>query len=572
LKRFNCYYRAGGQTGCGRSVDHGGQDRPEFCDGASRISLPPVLACTLALWLVVLGSMGLQAQSISKRIASERPEVQQSYSAGLDLVRQGHLDAAIQSFEKGLEADKQNLILLDAIGATYSLKGDLERSQKYFLESLQADPSFIPARKNLAITYFSAGQYKLAVPEFLRLISGPGDSRSIAHLFLGIIAEKQEEYAKSAALLEKSGALLYQYPQALISFTTSLYKLQRLQRAKAVLGRLDSMSGVTPSEYFKLGLLHSQLGQDKLALACFDKAGQEKTEVDGLEYQRAIVLDRLGRSQEALKILKDLVSAKPDADSLNLLAHVAEENREFEVALQSLRLAAKLEPAREDNYLDFSTFCADYENYPLALEAADIGLEHVPNSYRLQVQKGVVLEKLGRLDQAEEVLQKASRLQRDNSVALLSLAIVQTHAGALQSAVSTLSAAISKFPNNYYMHYHLGTVLARLGERDRADDEIEVKAEQAFREAIRLNPSFADSYYQLSKLYSRHAPKLAEQNLVACLRMDPNHASAEYALGRLYLKTGRRAEGQKLLDQFESQQQAEKLKEQSKPRIEAAQR
>jgi hypothetical protein len=54
--------------------------------------------------------------------------------------------------------------------------------------------------------------------------------------------------------------------------------------------------------------------------------------------------------------------------------------------------------------------------------------------------------------------------------------------------------------------------------------------------------------------------------------LDPNHAPAEYTLARLYLSTGRRAAGQALIDRFESQQQAEKLKEQQKPRIESAQK
>jgi hypothetical protein len=38
------------------------------------------------------------------------------------------------------------------------------------------------------------------------------------------------------------------------------------------------------------------------------------------------------------------------------------------------------------------------------------------------------------------------------------------------------------------------------------------------------------------------------------------------------MKTGRKTEAQALIDRFESQQQAAKLKEQSKPRIAAAQR
>ena len=99
-----------------------------------------------------------------------------------------------------------------------------------------------------------------------------------------------------------------------------------------------------------------------------------------------------------------------------------------------------------------------------------------------------------------------------------------------------------------------------------------MKAAEAFRRAIRLNPSFADSYYHLSKLYLNKDPKLAEKNLLACLRLDPDHLSAKYSLGRLYLKTGRRVEGRALIDAFERQQQAEKVKGQQKPSLQLAQR
>jgi tetratricopeptide (TPR) repeat protein len=120
------------------------------------------------------------------------------------------------------------------------------------------------------------------------------------------------------------------------------------------------------------------------------------------------------------------------------------------------------------------------------------------------------------------------------------------------------------------MYYHLGKILVQLQENNPTDSGLSAKAKHAFQQAIRCNPSYADSYYQLSKLYIRESPKLAEQNLVACLRLDPKHAPAEYSLARLYLSTGRRAEGQALVDRFERQQQEEKVKEGQKPRIESA--
>jgi cytochrome c-type biogenesis protein CcmH/NrfG len=120
------------------------------------------------------------------------------------------------------------------------------------------------------------------------------------------------------------------------------------------------------------------------------------------------------------------------------------------------------------------------------------------------------------------------------------------------------------------MHYYRGIAFEQLFEQDPRGAEVNAKAEQSFREAIRRNPSFADAYYHLSKLYARSNPKLAEENLRTCLRLDPHHVSAEYSLGRLYLRTGRRAEGLALLELFERHQQAEKLKEQQKPRLQVA--
>lgn len=526
------------------------------------------IAC---LSLVTIFTPSLPTQTLASTPAAHAEDTNKSYLEGVALAKQGKIDQAITTFEKALENDGRNRLLLDATGAAYSLRGDFEQAKEYFLKCLEEDSGFVPARKNLAMTYFNMGQYDRATAEFQKLKNISSASRPVANLFLGIIAVKNSDYMQGTMLLEGSGALLDRYPEAILSLAQAERQLEHTQKVQDVLRKFDTARGITASQHLEAAELYSRIGQNRKGLAELDKASAEGARSDRVAYQRALALDQMNRSPEALTILRDLAATSPDGDTLNLLAHVAQKNGDLELAMQSLRRAAKLDPSREDNYLDFSTFCADYANYPLALEAANIGLEHVPNSYRLLVQKGVVLENLGRLEEAEENLRRASQLQKDNSVALLSLAIVQTHSGQLQDAEATLTSALQNFPDNYYMHYHLGKLLVQLQEENPTDTGLSTKAKHAFQQAIRCNPSYADSYYQLSKLYLRESPQLAEQTLVKCLRLDPNHAPAEYTLARLYLSTGKRAAGQALVDRFERQRQSDKLKENQKPRIESAQ-
>jgi len=284
------------------------------------------------------------------------------YRAGVTLAEQGKLDEAIATFEKALESDRQNPLILDAAGAAYSLKGDFEQAKQYFLECLDVDSEFVPARKNLAITYFITGKYDLAAAEFQKLKNISSASHAVANLFLGMIAEKNADYVQAVQLLEQSGALLDRYPEAVLSLAQAEFQLKHLHRAQVALGKLESAHGITASQYLKAAELYSRLGQNPKALADLDRARAKDGQLERLAYRRALVLDQMNRSQEALTILKDLVAKNPDSDSLNLLAHVAQRNGDFGLAMQSLREAAKLDPTKEDNYLDFSAICADYGN------------------------------------------------------------------------------------------------------------------------------------------------------------------------------------------------------------------
>ena len=533
-----------------------------------------IRVCSGALFTTVLLAL-IAAPSLSSQTTPPLPlngsDAQDQFRVGLALVRSGKIDEAINAFRKGLEITPQDKLLLDATGAAYSMKGDLEVARGYFMRSLEIDPQFGPARQNLGITLFALGRYAEAEDQFKNLKADSGPSSSVANVFLGMLAEKRSDCRSAVTLMESEQALVYEYPDAVLSFANCEYQVGNLQQAEQALTAFDRLSAKSAPQYKRAADIYRGLGQNQKALEELRNVPPESSAAPALELNNAVRLEKAGRLEEARALLEDLATSQPTADVLLELARVAKEQGDFAVAMQSLRRAGQIEPNREESYLEFSTICADHGNDALALEAAEIGLSHVPDSYRLTVQKGVVQEKLGHLSDAESTLKTALTMQQDNSIAMLSLAVVLAHAGRTDEAEWLLASAIKKFPDNYYMYYFRGKLLVQFGTDQQGNTTLRDSARRSFEESIRLNPDYADSYYQLSDLYMASSPKLAERALQKCLKLDPDHIPAQYSLARLYIRMGRKEEGQALLARLKTQQHSEDQQQQKQLRIEVAQ-
>ena len=522
---------------------------------------------SFAIVLVVAGA-GIMAAQVAPTAAERAEQLRQ---AGLAQSTSGHIDEAIASFRRGLEIAPQDARLLDAAGAAYSLKGDLETARQYLVESLELAPHSVSTRQNLGVALFGLGRYEEASKQFVALYENAGKPREVASLFLGLIAQRQSRCQEAVSRMEASGGLLYQYPDALLSYSECEYQIGDATRARESLTAFEQFSGSTAAQLHQAAELKARLDTNSKAQEDPVKAPASVTNESAAVLMRAHSLEEENLLDQAQKLLENEAASHATFDVVMELAKVAKERGDLATAMKSLKRGSQIEPGREESYLEFSTICADHGNDQLAFDSAQIGLDHVPDSYRLTVQKGAVQEKLGHLPDAEETLRKAIGMQKDNSVAMQSLAVVQAHGGKPDEAEQTLAIAIQQFPDNYYMYYFQGKLLMQFGTAKPGGADPKDEARRSFEESIRLNPDYADSYYQLSELYIADSPKLAEQALQKCLKLDPDHIPAQYALARLYLRTGREKQGQALLAHFKAQQRSEELQGQRQLRIDVAQ-
>lgn len=507
-----------------------------------------------------------------KSLSADLAETRGFYETGMRLIQQKHVAAAIETFKRGLGRDSRNVVLLNAIGAAYSLENHAQTGNRYFLAALNIDPQFAPARRNLAISYFKRGSFDLATGQF-KLLWQNQENRPVASLFLGMLAVNRGEYSQGIKFFDESGSLLYQYPDSILCFARALYQSRRQIESRRVLNRLRDVSAASPDNWFQAGMLYADLGQRQQARDAFREALHKNPQAPEIDYHEALALSKLDRSDDALEVLQKLTAQDPDSDLLNLLGRAAEQAGNVWVSVHAFRKAVELAPDAEGNYLDFSTLCISYGNNAAALEIVRAGLAHLPESYRLRVQEGAVLSNLGKQQEAEEAFRSAITLRSDNQEAFLGLAVAQTLADQSDDAIKTLTTGVERFPKDFEFHYYYSRALLAEAEHSRIKGQAARKIRQTIEETIQLNPGSARAYYLLAKFYLNEGNlRLAEANLETCLRLNPEYVSAKYELGLTYLKTGRRQSGERLLREIRREHVQELRREGTRPRIVLAER
>jgi tetratricopeptide (TPR) repeat protein len=115
-----------------------------------------------------------------------------------------------------------------------------------------------------------------------------------------------------------------------------------------------------------------------------------------------------------------------------------------------------------------------------------------PNSGPSWHDLGIVLYDLADLDGAIEAFETALRRDGEHQLSLFWLGNAYYHRGLLHDAEKAFRSLLAAYPSFTVAHFHLGVVLERMGDHDRALDQ--------FRRVLDQNPGDAAARY-----YLRHA-------------------------------------------------------------------
>jgi len=173
----------------------------------------------------------------------------------------------------------------------------------------------------------------------------------------------------------------------------------------------------------------------------------------------------------------------------------------------------------------------EQRNLPAAMRELTRAAELDPENPEIDMTLGLAYQFRGDLGKAEEYMRKAIRKKPDYAEAHNNLGFVLSLQGRSEEAIREYEKAVANvlYPTPEYAYYNMGKEYARLKDLG--------KAEEMYRRAIGLNPSFVDPYRGMAMVQAEKGQwEESARTLERLVEVVPSNPDGWMDLGRLYLR------------------------------------
>ena len=479
-----------------------------------------------ALWLARLYRLHNEpdkAEDVLKKILQEdagnEAAVEQLTQLLLD---ENKANDAVQLLE-GMTAHSNSATLFDLLGDAYTQNHDYAKAEGAYRKSSELDPTELSHLRGLGQTLLSEEKYADALTVYQKLVDlMPDDSDNylrIAQIYRELHQlDKAEEYLVKARQYNP-GSLEVLYNEAMIYEAQGRYDDAIRVLSDAITG-VKAQSSVLPSRRRSLSILYQQLGMlyrdvqnYQAAIYTFQELGHLGDEEDhrarllimdtyrlakdmpkalqagreamakypndaAIRSSQALLLGENQQTDDAVKLLETgLKGTGADRDTYLSLSQVYERGRRYADAEQAARKAESFSSAPQDNETAWLLLGAVYERQK-QFEKAETEFKKVlevnPKNAQVLNYYGYMLADRGvRLDEAQDLIERAVDQEPFNGAYLDSLGWVYYKQNKLEEAEGTLRKAIEHEPHDPTIREHLGDVYAKQGRMDQAATEWE---------------------------------------------------------------------------------------------------
>ncbi len=443
-----------------------------------------------------------EALEILKELLKDDPYVIDVYIAISRIsLGMGKYSEAIDTALTGLTVDPDSVPLNALLGGVYYSSKNYGRAQGYLKKALELAPGRHDIRLNYALNQLELKKYDEAEKEFLEELRTSPDS-VIAVVYLSRVYVEAKNFQKAEEFL-----------------TQTVQKFKNMQKA-----------------YEALGWVYVVQKKYDLAVDIFKKYLEIEPQDDEMQKRLANVYLLKKSYGEALDLYKELEKQEPDTMDLALKVGILHFQRgEYQQALEKFQLVRLKEP--ENNSVSFY-IARIYEEMGMYREAVQewekIALSSPPQDMaEIFVRIAGINEKLGKLDEAENSMDKAIQAKKDDPELHYMQGVIRGKRNKHKDAAESLEKAIKLDPGKPEYYFYLGATYEKTKEYD--------KSIKAMKRTLELDSKHADALNYIGYLYADQNIKLGEamDYVQKALALEPDNGFFLDSLAWVYYRQGK---------------------------------
>jgi tetratricopeptide (TPR) repeat protein len=460
------------------------------------------------------------------------------------------LKAAIKEYEKIAQLKPDDLETHLLLGQLYGLNHQSLEAEAEFKKAQAIEPGAEEVVLSMARLYSEQGD----LPRAAKVLSDtPAEDRTARMDFA--LAGIYDELKKPKEAAEAYRAVLEQDPDntdAKRGLGNALMASGQNDAAAKVFAEITSTDPQDAQALIHQADLQRQSGKYEEALATLKKAGALVSNNLELDYNEALCYDALGRYDDAVKTLQNLLSYSAAADGkyddqsrgnralfLDRLAIVAREKGDTDTAIDAYAQMGALGGESQARSID-GTIDAyrDAHQWAKALQAAADGAKALPANHDVQLAYARQLADSGKVDEALKVAKAQLNGKDEDRDVYFTIADINERDKRWKDASLALDKveSLSKKPEEKaFLFYYRGSV----AERQKLFDE----AEAQFKKGLAIEPKSAAIDNDYGYMLADRGVRLDEA--VAMIKkavdFDPQNGAYLDSLGWAYYKQGQYA-------------------------------
>jgi tetratricopeptide (TPR) repeat protein len=460
------------------------------------------------------------------------------------------LQAAIKEYETiaKLKPDDVETHLL--LGQLYGLAHDSAKAESEFKDAQKIDPSSEEVVLSIARLYSEQGDLARAA----KVIEGvPADDRSarmdfaLAGIYDQLKQPKNAVKAYRAAVDEDPDNT-----DAKRGLAAALASSGQMDEAAKVYAQIVGNDPQDAQALIREADIQRQQGHYEQALATLKKASALVSDNVELSYNEALVYDALGRFDDSIKTLKQLLTATlpPDGkytdgdrsnralflDRLAIVQREANHTDEAVAAYKEMQqLGGDYQARGADGVVDAYR---DAHNWKAALDASAAAAKAMPTNHDIQLTYARQLADSGKVDEGLKLANAQLAGTPDDRDVYFTIADINVRDKRWKDASEILDKAdalATKPDEKAFVAYYRGTV----AERQKLYDQAEIE----FRKGLQLSPDFSPIQNYLGYMLAERGQKLDESvaMLKKAVTFDPQNGAYLDSLAWAYYKQGQYA-------------------------------